>query len=107
MLVAMCSSSRATSLPVRLSSTTRRGARGPTAGVQSEAFAPAADEVKTVAVDGQGRAQAGLRPVHMRVFLALAHDELPKECARFCVKTHHYTSVTLVFGIAGFAVVYA
>jgi hypothetical protein len=51
---------------------------GQAARVETQDFAAIADDIHAVALDGGGRGNAAVRPVKVRVFTPLGHDELPQ-----------------------------
>src|SRR6266446_6536919 len=82
----------------------RRFARDP-ARVEAHRFAAIVDQINAVALDGDGRSDAGLGPVEVGVLLALGHGQLPAEAPVFFVETHEHAAVALVPRVARLAVV--
>ena len=75
--------------------------------VEAHHLAAVADEIHSVALDRNGRRNPALRPVEVRVFLALGHNELPEEFPRFFVEAHQHAAIALMLWIAWFSVVRA
>src|SRR6266852_1378859 len=81
-----------------------RFARRP-ARIEAHHFAAIVDQINAVALDGDGRGDAGLGPVEVGVLLALGHGQLPEEAPVFFVEAHEHAAVALVPRVAWLAVV--
>src|SRR5262245_1635770 len=73
--------------------------------VQAHDFTTIADNIDTIAFDGCRRGNASLRPIKVRIFLAFWDNKLPKELARFLLKTHEHAAVALMVRITRRAII--
>jgi hypothetical protein len=78
---------------------------GHSQGIQTHDLTAITNDVDTIALNRRRRRNAALWPIEVRVFLALRDDELPKKSAGFFFKTHQHTTVALMPGIAGHAII--